>query len=131
MAKEKMLELARQTMENAYNPYSKFSVGACVLGDDGNYYAGCNIENVSYRVTMCAEQVAIGQMIAAGAKKIKEMVIVTGSDMIISPCGACRQVILEFADPNTQIHMYNNTDKSNTMTVADLIPAAFDSEFLD
>ncbi|MGD9108840.1 MAG: cytidine deaminase [Gammaproteobacteria bacterium] len=122
---------ALKAMKNAYAAYSNFYVGACVLGDDGNYYTGCNVENVSYGLTICAERNAIGTMIASGAKKIKAMVIVANCDKIIAPCGGCRQVIGELADPNTKIYMFNRTGDCKIRTIAELLPDSFDTEFLE
>jgi cytidine deaminase len=125
-----MFNKAIQTMAKAHVPYSNFHVGACLLADDGKYYTGCNIENVSYRVTVCAEQCAISNMIAHGGKHIKEMVIVAEGEKIISPCGACRQMILEFAEPATKIYMFNENSQMRAATIAELLPGAFDKEFL-
>ncbi len=88
---QEMLQKAKAAMKHAYNPYSNFFVGACILADDGKLYAGCNVENVSYSLTLCAEASALGAMVSAGAKRIKKMVVVAESDKIIVPCGACRQ----------------------------------------
>lgn len=128
---ELMRDKAIKAMRNAYNPYSNFFVGACILADDDNYYVGCNIENVSYRMTICAEQCAVGNMLANGAKRIKEMVIVADSEKIIAPCGACRQVISEFTDATTKVHMFNKDGAIKTRTMAELLPEAFDTEFLE
>jgi len=127
---KQMCDKAQQTMANAYNPYSNFFVGACLLADDGNYYVGCNVENVSYSLTICAENNAIGNMIAAGGKKIKSMVIVADCEKIISPCGACRQVIAELANPDTKIYMFNKNNDYKVRTIAELLPDTFDTGFL-
>ena len=126
-----MHNAALETMKNAYTPYSNFRVGACVLGNDGNHYAGCNVENVSYGLTICAERNAISTMIAAGDKKIKAMVIVANCDKIIAPCGACRQVMGELADPDTKVYMFNRAGDCKIRTVAELLPDAFDNEILE
>lgn len=126
-----MYNAALETMKNAYTPYSNFRVGACVLGDDGHYYAGCNVENVSYGLTICAERNAISTMIAAGGKKIKSMVIVANCDKIITPCGACRQVMGELADSDTKVYMFNRAGDCKIRTVAKLLPDAFDNEILE
>jgi cytidine deaminase len=127
---KEMVSKARAAMANAYNPYSHFAVGACILADDDNLYVGCNAENASYRLTICAEQAAVGNMISAGGKQIIEVVIVTDSEKQISPCGACRQQLLEFAKPNTKIHMFNKQDQQRTMTMQELLPASFDTTSL-
>lgn len=122
---------ALKAMKNAYAAYSDFHVGACVLGDDGRYYTGCNVENASYALTLCAERNAIGTMISGGAKKIKAIVIVANSDKIIAPCGGCRQVIGELADPNIKVYMFNRTGDCKIRSIAQLLPDSFDTEFLE
>ncbi len=93
---EKMLELAELAAKNAYVPYSEFPVGACVLCESGNTYAGCNFENSSYGLTICAERNAVGTAIANGERKIKAIAIFSPNKKNCTPCGACRQVLSEF-----------------------------------
>jgi cytidine deaminase len=93
-----LLTLAKTARLNAYAPYSKFLVGAAVLCEGGHVFTGCNVENLSYGLTNCAERVAIGAMVAAGHRKILHVVVVADTDQPISPCGACRQVLAEFGD---------------------------------
>ena len=128
---KKMLEKAKEVMRNAYCPYSHFYVGACVLGDDGNLYAGCNIENASYRVTQCAESSAVGGMVSHGSKRIKKVVVVADSDRIAVPCGACRQQLREFCEDDVEIHMFNNKGDHDVMTIDELLVKSFGSEFLE
>lgn len=94
---ESMVHKARRARENAYAPYSGFSVGACVLGGSGSFYTGCNVENASYALTICAERAAIVRAITEGEKHILAVVIVAGKDAVPRPCGACLQVMREFA----------------------------------
>ena len=84
--------------KNAYAPYSKYHVGAAVLADDGRIYAGCNVENATYGLTVCAERNAVGAMVTNGAKRIEAVAVVTRGPEIGSPCGMCRQVILELCE---------------------------------
>lgn len=91
-----LLNLAKETSKFAYAPYSKFSVGACVLTDTGKIYKGCNFENSSFGMTICAERNAIGSMVADGERKIKAIAIYSPNMNNCTPCGACRQVISEF-----------------------------------
>lgn len=93
---EEMIQLAQKVSENAYAPYSKFPVGACVLAESGKVYTGCNFENSSFGMTICAERNAVGAAIAAGEKKIKAVAIFSPKMKNCTPCGACRQVLSEF-----------------------------------
>jgi len=122
---------ALEAMKNAYVPYSNFRVGACILGDDDNYYPGCNVENVCYGLTICAERNAISTMVATGGKKIKTIVIVADCDKIIAPCGSCRQVMCELANPDTKVYLFNRAGDCKITTVIELLPNAFDTEFLN
>lgn len=111
----------------AYNPYSKFAVGASVLTDCGQAFNGCNIENASYGLTICAERVAIFNAIAAGARKIVELAVscqatdLAASVETMMPCGACLQVMAEFGDPHLIIHV----DRVGTYKLKELLPHAF------
>ena len=93
---EEMMELAKKASENSYSPYSNFPVGACVLAESGEVYLGCNFENSSFGLTICAERNAVGSAIAAGEKKIKAVAIYSPNMKNCAPCGACRQVLFEF-----------------------------------
>lgn len=93
---EKLLEAAWQARGMAYAPYSNFAVGAAVLTADGAVFVGCNVENISFGLTICAERVAIGAAVAAGAREFLAVAVVAETDVPISPCGACRQVLAEF-----------------------------------
>lgn len=95
---EKLVAAAWETRERAYAPYSKFHVGAALLAAGGRIFCGCNVENLSYGLTICAERVAIGSAIAAGAREFLALAVVADTNEPISPCGACRQVMAEFGD---------------------------------
>ena len=125
---QKLFNLAAEAARNAYAPYSKFPVGAALLADDGRFYAGCNVENISFPVGTCAEAGAIAAMIAGGGRKIEEMLIFADSSKLISPCGACRQRIAEFAAPQTTVHLADSSGIRKSCTVAELLPFSF-SEF--
>ncbi len=91
-----MIERAWESREHAYAPYSSFAVGAAVESSDGGIFGGCNVENLSFGLTMCAERVAIASAIAAGGKSMRRVVVVADTRTPVSPCGACRQVMAEF-----------------------------------
>ena len=98
-----LLNLAKKASENAYAPYSNFKVGACVLSDDGRVYKGCNFENSSYGLSICAERNAIGSAIVDGVKKITAVAIYSPNQENCLPCGACRQVMAEFRSSEDDI----------------------------
>ncbi len=122
--------LAENVAKNAYSPYSTFSVGAAIKTASGNVYSGCNVENVSSGLTVCAERNAVGAAIAAEGKSMKiEEVFVTnfnasGETIHCSPCGACRQVMAEFSTPNTKVIYRGETDNIET-TMGELLPDGF------
>jgi len=96
----KLIELAKKAQKNAYCPYSRYPVGAAVMGMSGKIYTGCNVENASFGLSICAERAAIFKAVSMGEKKIKDICVVAKS---ATPCGACRQVILEFADKDSNV----------------------------
>ena len=98
----KLFNLASSAAANAYAPYSQFKVGAAILSSSGNFYSGCNVENISYPLGTCAEAGAIAAMINGGDNKIAEILIYADSKALISPCGACRQRVAEFASADTK-----------------------------
>lgn len=93
-----LIPIAWAVRDRAYAPYSKFHVGAALLGADGVIYRGCNVENLSFGLTICAERNAIAQALAAGCREFKALVVVAETREPVSPCGACRQVMAEFGD---------------------------------
>ena len=127
---EQLLKECKQAREHAYAPYSKFTVGAALLGEDGKVYHGCNVENVSYGMTNCAERTAIFNAVSSGEKKFKALAIIADTEDPISPCGACRQVIAEFCKGNMPIFLTNLKGDVYETTVAKLLPGAFSKEDL-
>lgn len=121
---EALLAEARRIRAFAYAPYSHFSVGAAVRGASGRIYGGCNVENGAFSVTNCAERTAIFQAVAAGEKAFTALAVIAEGEAPVSPCGACRQVMAEFQIP--RILMANLAGEVREMTLAELLPAAFD-----
>lgn len=116
-----LLEVAWQAREHAHAPYSRFHVGAALLAADGRIFPGCNVENLSYGLTNCAERVAIGSAIAAGAREFVAIAVVADTRVPISPCGACRQVLAEFGVP--LVLLANRTDREE-FSMEELLPRA-------
>lgn len=128
---ETMIELARKAMKQAYAPYSKYYVGACAEAEDGSLFVGCNVENASYGVTICAEVGAISSLIAAGKKRIKSLLVISSGAKTSAPCGRCRQMIREFAAPNTPIYLCLGDKVCDTVTVEEMLPKSFGPEHLE
>ena len=123
---KKLIAEAKRVREFAYCPYSKFAVGAAVLGASGEIYGGCNIENASFSVTNCAERTAIFKAISSGEEDILAIAVVAEGVNPVPPCGACRQVIAEFNIPH--ILMANLADEVREMTLEELLPGAFSAD---
>ena len=121
--RNKLLAAARAVRQRAYAPYSKFHVGAAVLDERGRVHAGCNVENASYGLTVCAERNAVAAAVAAGAKRIRAVAVVTRDGS--SPCGACRQVLAEFGEPATEVLLASAAGKPITHTLGALLPHAY------
>lgn len=123
---QEMMDKAVEVSKNAYCPYSKFAVGACVLMDSGNIYTGCNYENGSFGMTICAERNAIGTAIANGDKKVKAVAIYSPNKDNCTPCGACREVIHEFSDNDENVDIIVKIDEEiKVLKLAYLLPESF------
>lgn len=122
---EKMHHQAKQAMVNAYSPYSTFKVGVCLQSESGQLFVGCNIENASYSLTLCAESAAIAAMMCAGQQHIRHLVIVSSGADFCSPCGACRQRLLEFSAEVMDIYLFNPLGELRQHVLADLLPYSF------
>ena len=122
---EEMIRQAAAARENAHAPYSGFKVGACLKTTDGRLFIGCNVENVAYPQSQCAEATAIGNMVAAGAREIAEVVIIAAGAELCTPCGACRQRLSEFSGPETPIHIAGLDGLRASFTLGELMPHAF------
>ncbi|MBI5549262.1 MAG: cytidine deaminase [Deltaproteobacteria bacterium] len=124
-----LIQGAREVRERAYAPYSRFKVGAAVLGESGRIYVGCNVENSSYGLTVCAERNAAAQAVAAGEKKLLACAIAAGGKPC-PPCGMCRQVLAEFGDPAMPVVLLGGGKARIIHALSDLLPHAFDKTFL-
>lgn len=116
---------AKAVQQKAYAPYSRFKVGAAILADDGKVYSGCNVENAAYPVGACAEAGAISAMIAGGGRAIRAIVVIGDGAELVTPCGACRQRIREFAAPETPIAIAGPEGIRARFSLAELLPASF------
>ncbi|MGR8824247.1 cytidine deaminase [Leuconostoc mesenteroides] len=127
MAPRKLVDVANQALNDTYTPYSHFPVGAALLGENGEIFKGVNIENVSFGLTNCAERTAIFTAIAAGQRHFHGLVISGRTDEPIAPCGACRQVMVEFFDPDMPIWLINDQGKEIETNIAEIMPGSFNS----
>lgn len=121
MSEDAWVDAAWQVRERAYAPYSKFQVGAALLAVDGRVFIGCNVENLSFGLTICAERVAIANAVAAGVREFECIVVVADTAEPVSPCGACRQVMAEFGIKRIVLA---NRRSRETYTLDDLLPRA-------
>ncbi|HDQ45890.1 MAG TPA: cytidine deaminase [bacterium] len=119
-----LFEIAKRALGNAYAPYSRFRVGAAVLTREGNVYSGCNVENSSYGLTVCAERNAVFKAISEGARAFDTLALVSESSHPVSPCGACLQVLSEFT-PALRILLCTPDGIRRTTTLSELLPDAF------
>lgn len=128
--KSKWVELAKASYAKAYVPYSNFPVGACLITTSGKVYTGVNIENASYGLTNCAERTAIFKAVSEGNLDFQHLVVAGETDQPISPCGACRQVLVEFCEPGMPVTLVSKTGELKETTIAELLPYSFTDEQL-
>ncbi|HXH61148.1 MAG TPA: cytidine deaminase [Fimbriimonadaceae bacterium] len=125
-AKDRLIALANEARTNAYAPYSVYRVGAAVLCEDGRVFSGCNVENVVYGLSVCAERTAIGNMVSAGGLRLSAVAVVTADGG--RPCGACRQVLAEFATgPDVPVYCAAEDGEVFESSVGALLPEPFAS----
>ncbi|MBQ8859375.1 MAG: cytidine deaminase [Clostridia bacterium] len=128
-----LMQAAEAARENAYAPYSRFHVGAALLAKDGRVFLGCNVENVSFGATNCAERTAVFSAVAAGVREFSAIAITGGAQDkpadFCPPCGICRQVLAEFGGKELRV-LLGNSKKYESYTVADLLPLAFEEKSL-
>ena len=118
-----LMEKAWEARSRAYAPYSGFAVGAALEAADGTVFTGCNVENLSFGLTVCAERVAVGAAVAGGVRDFRRLAIVSDSRDPVSPCGACRQVLVEFA-PDLEIICENRAGAQFSALLSELLPRA-------
>ena len=128
---EDLIQMAREAREHAHAPYSNFHVGAALVASDGRVFTGCNVENSTYGLSMCAERVAIFKAVSEGEREIAKVVVITDHDEIAPPCGCCRQMIWEFSGNNTEVVLANLAGDVRRYRIQDLLPEAFDSRYLE
>ena len=126
-----LFELAKDAMNKAYVPYSRFHVGAAILTADGKIYSGCNVENAAYPEGTCAEAGAIASMVLGGDTLIKEIYVIGKGEELVTPCGGCRQKIREFSSVDTMIHICGAEGVRKSLTMNELLPFSFGPENLD
>ncbi len=129
MNPDKLIECARRARENAYAPYSNFKVGAALEARNGRVFAGCNVENATYGLTVCAERVALWKAISEGEREFSAIAVVSESERPASPCGACRQLLWEFCG-DIQVFLANLQGSREIRRMAELFPQPFDRSFL-
>ncbi len=129
MMADRLLTAALAARENAFAPFSKFKVGAAAEGIDGRVHTGCNVENATYGLTICAERVAIFKGVSEGARRFKRVAIAADTDTLTPPCGACRQILWEFCG-DIEIVLVNPRCKIETYRLKDLFPKPFDVTYL-
>ena len=126
---EELVKLAAAARENAYAPYSNFNVGAALATPNGKVYTGCNVENATYGLTVCAERVALWKAISEGEREFTAVAVVTASDPPATPCGACRQLLWEFCG-DVEVTLSSTQGARESHRLADLLPHAFDRRAL-
>src|SRR6185295_6463735 len=128
---DELIALAREAREAAHAPYSHFEVGAALLTVEGRVFTGCNVENSTYGLSMCAERVAIFKAVSEGSHEIAKVAVVTDHETITPPCGCCRQMIWEFASDDTEVIIENLEGDVRKFDIKELLPEAFGARFLE
>jgi cytidine deaminase len=129
MNTDPLISTALHAREHAHAPFSKFRVGAAVEDQSGRAWSGCNIENATYGLTICAERVALFKAVSEGARRFRRVAVVADTDELTPPCGACRQILWEFCG-DVEIILANLSGKNETVRLGTLLPRPFDASFL-
>jgi cytidine deaminase len=122
-------QAALQVRSRAHAPFSRFLVGAALEDEEGHIHTGCNIENATYGLTVCAERVAVFKAISEGVRRFRRIAIAADADPLTPPCGACRQILWEFCG-DLEIQLINPAGKQESLRLRDLFPRPFDASFL-
>ncbi|HSM78803.1 MAG TPA: cytidine deaminase [Bryobacteraceae bacterium] len=126
---DRLLGIALEARENAHAPFSNFRVGAALEDESGRIHTGCNIENATYGLTLCAERVAVFKAVSEGVRKFARIAIAADTENLTPPCGACRQILWEFCG-NIEVALVNPRGKTESLRLKDLLPRPFDAGFL-
>jgi len=124
-----LLDAALAARQHAFAPYSKFQVGAAIEDSAGRIHTGCNVENATYGLTVCAERVAVFKAISEGVREFRRVAVAADTDSLTPPCGACRQILWEFCG-DVEIVLVNPRGKIETYRMRDLFPKPFDASYL-
>ena len=131
MTEEKaLIEQAMEMLEQSYAPYSRFPVGAALECEDGTVYTGCNIENASYGLTICAERTAVFKAVSEGHRRFRRIAIASRSENFCRPCGACRQVLYEFS-PHMEVICLNRAGEADHLELCTLLPFGFGTDSME
>ena len=125
MATTELIDLAIETSKKAYVPYSHFPIGVVLVAKDGSVYTGVNVENASFSLTNCGERTAIFKAVSDGQRDFSELIVYGQTEKPISPCGACRQVMVEFFKPDLKVTLVAKDKTTVEMTVGELLPYSF------
>lgn len=125
----KLIDAALAAREQAHAPFSNFKVGAALEDENGRIFTGCNVENATYGLTICAERVAVFKAISEGARKFQRVAVAADTDALTPPCGACRQILWEFCG-DIEVTLANLAGRSETIKLKDLFPRPFDASLL-
>ncbi len=128
---KRILSKLEQLLTRSYSPYSGFAVAAVIKSRSGRLYGGVNVENAAYPLSRCAEQSATLQMISAGEREVVEVWIMSRGEQPATPCGGCRQVLSEFAQPDTPVHCLSTDGAELHTTLGELLPHAFSRQYLE
>jgi cytidine deaminase len=125
----RLLDAALSARKNAHAPFSRFLVGAAIEDENGRIFTGCNVENATYGLTICAERVAVFKAISEGARKFTKIAVAADTDALTPPCGACRQILWEFCG-DAELTLVNLEGKTETFRLKEIFPRPFDASFL-